>query len=274
MTERAIMSPDGANIYPVLLRSALLAAVLACPAGAAAENVDERAKLSFEEGKRLFEAGEYEDAAAMFTEAYNLTAKPALLFNLAACAERMGQVDKAVAYYRVYLEEAPDAEDAEAVRRHIARLETGISPEAEPGVPVDTAPTAPPPAETAPASRSVSAAEFHAARTDKQDKAELWPPLTIGIGGMVLAGGIITAVLAHKEYEGLASTCKPDCADGEIKTARALAIAADVQFAVGGAASVAGLIGMMVQLRQKKKNAEGRAAVALLPGAVVIRGRF
>jgi len=63
----------------------------------------EQAKTRYEEGKRHFEAGAFDQALAAFTEAYNLSNKPDLLFNLAVCSEKLGQFDKAIAFYERYV---------------------------------------------------------------------------------------------------------------------------------------------------------------------------
>lgn len=262
------------------------------PCGADAQEGDEQdeAKAAYEAGKQLFTEKKYEEAAEKFTEAYNLTTEPNLLFNLAACAERLGDPDRAIAYYEVYLEEAPDAPDAEEVRKRLALLKSGkweppqddapVEPEPEPASAPEPEPTAattttePSPAETA------SAEAFYRAELEKKEKKPFWPQLTIGLGGMVLASGVITSVLAYKEYDALKGSCKPDCTDDDISTARGLAIASDVQYGVGAVVTVIGVVGLIKQLKERKTEQPGEAPkeksaiISLSPSGLGVQGRF
>ena len=246
-------------------------------AEASGSDIPPDVKEKYEEGKAHFEAGAYEEAIAAFTEAYNLTGEPNLLFNLAACAERLGDAERAIAYYRVYLEEVPDAEDAEKVRERVKLLETEGIPSPEPEATVAPEPEPEPAeAETAePPPPDVDPGKYYAQK--KKEKRVIWPALTIGIGSFVLAGGITTAIMASKEFKSLENTCKPDCTDDDIGKAKGLAVASDVQFGIGGAAVVAGIVGLVLVKRREKQAAQAfRVTPVGVPGggAVQIEGRF
>ncbi len=244
------------------------------------------AKAAYEQGKQLFAEGKYEEAIEKFTESYNLSTEPNLLFNLAKCAEQLGDADRAIAYYEVYLEELPDAPDAEEIRKQMALLESGeFKPAPASPPPEETPPEPVEPAQTAPAAprqeKSVTAEEFYKSELEKKQREPFWPQLTIGLGGMVVAGGVITAVLAHKEYKALKVTCKPECTDDDLSTARGLAVATDVQIFLGGAATVAGLVGFFVLKRRAEKRetpkeapTERHPTISLVPGGLAVQGRF
>jgi tetratricopeptide (TPR) repeat protein len=239
------------------------------------------AKQMYEEGKARFDAGAYEEAIVAFTKAYNATGEPNLLFNLAACAERLGDAERAIAYYRVYLEEVPDAEDADAVKARVKLLETeGIPAQKEPEpAPEPAHEPAPEPEQVekrlGPPPPDVDPREYYAKKPEK--KRIIWPPVVIGLGGFVLAGGITTAILAKKEYTGLENSCKPNCSDDDIGTAKALAIASDVQIFTGGAAVIAGVVWLVIAKKQEKQAA---TAMWMVPigypggGALTLQGRF
>jgi tetratricopeptide (TPR) repeat protein len=241
---------------------------------AAAEEIDPEAKTFYEEGKAHFEAGRFEEALAAFNEAYNRTTEPKLLFNLGAAAEGMKDRERAKAYYQVYLEELPDAEDADEVRARIEKLSR--EPEATPTEAAVEAPTA---TEIAVAlnTENIDPREYY--ETDKKAKKRgpVWPVAAIGVGGMVLAGGIITAILAKTNYDGLKITCSPDCTDDQVSTAKNPAIAADILFGVGAIATTAGIIGLVLS---KKKRKESPTAMRILPspmaggGGMTVGGRF
>ncbi len=246
--------------------------ILSGTAPAFADDADAENKAAFEKGRALYEEGRFQEAHDVFTEIYNRTGEPKLLFNLAASAEGMGDSERAKAYYQVYLEELPDAEDAAEVRERIKRL-------SEPSAPIEVKPSpTPEPVEKKPAvldSENVDASTYY--KKEEKKKRPWWPVLTMGLGGMVLVGGTITAILAKSKYEGLESSCKPNCTDEQIHPAKASAVASDVQFALGGAAVTAGLVGFFL-LRKKYKEHPKAAYVAPTAGSrgggLVVGGMF
>ncbi|MBA3458982.1 MAG: hypothetical protein H0T46_03405 [Deltaproteobacteria bacterium] len=73
----------------------------------------EKAKKEFLAGKKAFDAGDFPEAASHFKTSYNLSKKPALLYNVALANESGGQDDIALFYYRKFL---TDADPADAQR--------------------------------------------------------------------------------------------------------------------------------------------------------------
>jgi len=192
----------------------------------------EQAKAKYEEGKGHYQAEKYEEALAAFTEAYNLSNKPDLLFNLGVCSEKLGQNKKAIAYYELYLEENPDATDRDDVTKRLEALEA--SQEAPPpAAPVIEEPaTAPPP----------TAEDDEIVIEEDEETTIFWPGAVIGLGGLVLATGALTAIMAYNRYGDLEDSCSPDCSDAKVSKVKKAALAADIQFAVGGAVVAAGVI--------------------------------
>ncbi|MDD5308169.1 MAG: tetratricopeptide repeat protein [Deltaproteobacteria bacterium] len=223
-----------------------------------------KAKDRYKDGKALFEAGKIEEALAAFTDSYNASGNPDLLFNLGVCSERLGRKDKAVAYYELYLEEKPDAPDAADVRARVAALK------APPPRPVEpTTEAANPPAPARP--------ELVVAPVEEDDTGVPWPAVTVGAGALVLASGALTAILAYREYDFLKRECAPGCSDGRVEKARDMALAADIQFAVGGAAVVVGAVLWLT--RDKGRGDVAGVSVRPVPGGsggpgLAMAGRF
>ncbi|MBI5502511.1 MAG: tetratricopeptide repeat protein [Deltaproteobacteria bacterium] len=71
----------------------------------------EAARNLFEEGLRAFEVDEWATALDKFNEAYELSPRAAILYNLAVCHERLGDVASAIGAYQRYLGEDPDMVD-------------------------------------------------------------------------------------------------------------------------------------------------------------------
>jgi tetratricopeptide (TPR) repeat protein len=96
---------------------------------------DEAARQFFKAAERHYTAGRYEDAAIAFEEAYRLSNRPELLFNLGNTYERMGQYRKAADYLAEFLKRGRDMlspEDVIAVQGRVTRLrQTAEKEEAE-----------------------------------------------------------------------------------------------------------------------------------------------
>ena len=58
-------------------------------------NDDAQAKQLYEEGVTYYEAGRNQEAVVAWTQAYNLSKKPLLLFNIANAHERLGNLMEA-----------------------------------------------------------------------------------------------------------------------------------------------------------------------------------
>jgi tetratricopeptide (TPR) repeat protein len=87
---------------------------------------DERARSLFLEGEAHYAAGRYELAAERYLEAYELSQRPELLFNLGNAYERLGDYAKAAQYLSQYVA-SPRARDVVSVRERIRRLEAAAA---------------------------------------------------------------------------------------------------------------------------------------------------
>jgi tetratricopeptide (TPR) repeat protein len=168
----------------------LVALLVASPAFAQQSDVDAEAQATFQAGLIAYEAGRYQSALDNFERAYELSQRPALLYNVGLAAERLRNDARAVSAYERFLVEVPDAPNADQVRarldvlrRSIAEREeterrlreaTVASPDASPDTSPEAASEAP--SEAPPESSSGSAARIS---------------LLVG-GGALLAGAAVT----------------------------------------------------------------------------------
>jgi len=97
-------------------------ATAADPAAKAKKKAAKRARRMEKAGKAAYRKGRFDDALIAFEAAYEADGKPRFLYNIARCHEKRGELAKAVGHYERYLEEAPDAEDREAVETQAAFL--------------------------------------------------------------------------------------------------------------------------------------------------------
>ena len=94
---------------------------------AQAQQTQKMAKVHYESGKAYYQQGKYTAAIREFTTALELSKKPVLYYNIALCWERLGDIEKAIAFREKYLEALPKAADADQVKLQIASLKKRLS---------------------------------------------------------------------------------------------------------------------------------------------------
>ena len=78
-------------------------------AGRPPTGVNDRARELYQEGRKAFNIGDFSAAVGKFKEAYTLSEKPALLYNIAFAHDKAGERERAVFFYERYLAEDSDA---------------------------------------------------------------------------------------------------------------------------------------------------------------------
>ncbi len=92
------------------------------------------AKEHFINGQEYYDQARYKDAIDEFEKAYELDAKPLLLYNIAQAYEKLGQLTKSVEYLKRFLQSGSTKVDTKMVKSKVTNLEariqqTGISVE-------------------------------------------------------------------------------------------------------------------------------------------------
>lgn len=237
------------------------------PPAAAAEA---RAKQLFVLGAGLFEAGRYEAAAEVFEEAYRLSGRHLLLYNIASARERQGKHAEAIAAIERLIPHLPEAERATARQRvEVLRAEQAKHADASPS--------------RAPANASPQQLTLAPQRVRLHTPAPSpwrWGVLTAGIttivgGGIVTTlGALDTRALRRREDAG----GSPDAAtlaerealrlDAQEKTRAGYAI-----MGLGGALTITSAI---LFLTAPSPDAELQLGVSPGPDAnmLLLRGRF
>jgi len=107
--------------------TALAMALLAAPMAWAASSEDsdrEAAKVVTKQAAAAYNLGHYDEAAALYEEAYKLVPDPILLYDLGQAYRQANKLDKALTAYRSYLRTAPeDAPNRERVKEWVSELE-------------------------------------------------------------------------------------------------------------------------------------------------------
>jgi hypothetical protein len=136
-----------------LVLAGLLAAIALTPRHVnAAEGVKE-AKAHAERALRQYNLGNFDEAIAEFSKAYDIAPSPVLLYNIALAHQQAGNAERAVFFYRRYLvEAAPGAPNRDEASRRVHELEDKIAKQSQASekAPASATP-GPPPGSSAPA---------------------------------------------------------------------------------------------------------------------------
>lgn len=92
----------------------------------AADEHRTQARTTYEQAVRAYNERRYKDAVDLFERANELSPNPAFSFNVGMAYEDMGDAARALAYYRKYVRQAPNASDRAEVDMRIQRLEQGL----------------------------------------------------------------------------------------------------------------------------------------------------
>lgn len=224
-------------------------------------SVVDEARVAFTEGAGAFRESRWLDCAQSFERSFSLLFAPELLYNIGLCYQRAAAalpdveatplLERAVAAYRRYLRELPDAEDAPRVRSELSDLTSRmtraspprevVTPEPVPEVVPQEMPPTEVPVMGVPVSPPV----------EVRPRGEF--PFTIVTGALTLVSTAIAVGLglhAQSLYSGLASTCgqTPEgCADARISEVGSFALGANIMWAVSGLALIGTSVSFVVE---------------------------
>ncbi|HEY3449806.1 MAG TPA: tetratricopeptide repeat protein [Myxococcales bacterium] len=155
-------------------------------------------------GQKAFDAGNYQDALAPLERAWELGAKPAVLYTLGQCHRQVGNWEKAAFYFGRYLALAPrPIADEEAARTLLSemQLKADVGKQQQPKIEV-AQPTVPPEAVVPPSALPAKPEPVPAAGTAEVGSGAVhtkWWFWT-AIGAVVVGGAVTGAVLATQPH--------------------------------------------------------------------------
>lgn len=92
---------------------------------------DAAARGHFESGRTAYAAGRFEEALSEFQQAFELSDRPALLYNIGASADRLSREAEALEAYEGFLARVAESELRPQVETRVAALRTELAEEAE-----------------------------------------------------------------------------------------------------------------------------------------------
>ncbi len=208
------------------LALALALSVVPALAGAQAGGAaDQQALQLYEQGSAAYTEGRYEDSVRLFSDAYRLSPRPLLLYNLANAYERIGRYADAVTMLEGYLPHAQRNEQA-TIQSRIQNLQA-----------------------------RVAAGEGTSGSGGGGGSALLPAGIGLAAGGVALvAAGVVFGVLALDARSGIqgdGGACREAMdgrlfctagAEGRFADAELFALLADIGLIGGGVVAAAGLV--------------------------------
>lgn len=252
----------------VVISLALAAVVSSGPALADDDNTA-KAKQLFNEAEQHFAKGDFAEANKLYQEAYKLKPLNGFLLNIGQCYRGLGQYEKAIEYYKRYIEGSQNELRKADARRLIKVCEEELAkqppkpaPEEQPPQPEEKPTPKPPPEPSAP----------------KPPRSKGLPPLVfwsgVGVTSALLLTGIITGAMAlskSSEYQD------PNTPYGELQglkdSGKAARTASTVTFVLCAVAATATTL-VYFYTDFGPKEASMAAGPIEGGGLLVLQGRF
>lgn len=157
---------------------------------------DDEGRVHFRLGRAYYDSGRFDDAAREFQQAYDLTQRAALLYNIFVAHRDAGNLAAAITALRAYLQRVPDADQREQLEARLAVMERQLRDQGDDPQPEPTAPPSATAAVIAPAGPSSGG-------------GGMWTPgwIIAGVGGAAIVAGIVTGAMALGEQSSLQSMC-------------------------------------------------------------------
>ncbi|MET0287192.1 MAG: hypothetical protein ABW352_22095 [Polyangiales bacterium] len=208
---------------------------------------EKAAREAFERGRVFYDGGEFDQAAGAFEEAYRLSGRDALLYNLYLAYRDANQQQQAADALRNYLAKVPNIENRSQLESRLHALDQGLAREREERTQREVAPVvvAPAPA-PAPAPTPVA--------TPDGRSAKFWAGIGMGGAGVaMMLSSIATGVMAKGKQDDLEKNCMARVCDASLKATadkgETLALTTDVLLFGGLAVAAAGAVLVVLDLR-------------------------
>lgn len=232
--------------------------VFPAPAGAEPNADDAAAREHFVRGRDAFDATEYERALHHFEEAYRLSERGRLQYNIGVTASRLRRDEAALEAFRRYLEEVENPSREQEVRKRIVALETAIAYEEEQRVKA--------------LAEAMRYRTEQAAATDAQDRAKERRVSKSAIIGASLLGAVgVAGITTMGVSLGRSGTCVEEIS-GQCVSRTTASPWTGVYGAVGVAALAGSATWLIVSRKRQKKRTE--TSWMLGPTGLTVAGAF
>ena len=230
-----------------------LCGLLSASAAAQRTSDDAAAREYFERGRSAFADADYERALVYFRQAYRLSGRGALQYNIGITADRLQRDGEALFAFERYLEEAVDRSREVEVKERIVGLQQSI-------------------AQKRATERALAEAIDQSRVTTADTRATRKLPTSSIVGGSVLSALGVAGVAAMGVGIARDGSCDTTGMNG-CETRRETTGWTWVYGALGMAAVAGGTMWFALGARRAKR-AKATTEVAVAPAGVTVRGRF
>jgi tetratricopeptide (TPR) repeat protein len=230
--------------------------VEAQPRGGVQDANEAQAREAFQRGRIHYDNGEFDNAAAAFEEAYKLSGRDALLYNLYLAYRDANQQEKAAEALENYLARVRVVENRAQLEARLKALRDGIAAR-------KAAEAAAQQQEQAQVAPVVAEPTQDAAPLESEGPKRWWlvPTVVAGSGGVLMLGSLATGLMASSKHKELQKKCMDNVCDSSLKgtanSGKTLALVTDVLLFGGGALAVTGVV---LLLLKKPKASEAPSA--------------
>jgi tetratricopeptide (TPR) repeat protein len=198
--------------------------------GTAVAQPKDPAEAAYQEGRRLYDLRDWDNAIAKFKEAYKLHPDDKSLFNIAQSYRLKGDCVEAVGFYKTYKRNYPSASNIAAVDKFITELEP-CAQKPPPATTATTATASQPPTQPEPVYEDRGAGKRSMG-------------LIIGGAGLLVAGtGVAFGLIAKSKESKVEGGDGTQMWDPSIETSgKRFDMLAKVSWGIGGAAIVGGTV--------------------------------
>lgn len=208
-------------LHFILLTAFLTSSFVALNANAQqlSEADKKEAMKHFEEGQEQVKNGEFDGAYRSFLAGYQISGKPLFLFNMAECSRELGNQDRAIRDYEMYLSQEPNGTMSTKAKERLSELKA--STPSQNSVTEDASAEVSEPGSQAEAQSSETNENTVTAvdRSITPDEGEsnddggsffTSAPFWIGVGVVVVAGSVTAIALAASSGD---PSCEGSCVD-------------------------------------------------------------
>jgi len=193
----------------------------------------------FAEADKAYKHGDFERAAQLLREAYDLYPEPILLYNLARALEGTGDIEGAVVNYERYLGAATTVEDRGAIERRVVTLKQQIATK-EKALAKDKPPPKPEPPPPAAALTPPPSAPHEEIAPPPRHSVVPW--VVVGLGAAAGGVGAYFGTRAKSEHDAAVSAMVQIDAQQHQAAARDDAGRANALFIAGGVLTAGGVV--------------------------------
>lgn len=206
-----------------------------------ASELDEAARLLFESASRAYEAGNFTDALARYTNAYQLSGRAPLLYNIAICHDRLDQKAEAADYYERFVAEVPDSPRVGIARSRGEILRASLEADGQTtDVETQDAETQ----ENSETSADVTPAEPSSSRS------LAGPIASLAVGGAGLVTFVVAGLISSSRLSAAEATCTSPMGDGcspdELDGVDRASLVADIGLGLAIAGTAVGVVWLLV----------------------------